>query len=30
MVVEVTPIYRYCLNDDDVITGVDHWWLAFA
>lgn len=30
MVVQAPPIYRYSLNEDDVITGVDHWWLAFA
>jgi hypothetical protein len=30
MVTQDQPIYRYCVDEQDVITNVDHWWLAFA
>jgi hypothetical protein len=30
MVTQVQPVYRYCLNEANVIVWVDHWWLAFA
>jgi hypothetical protein len=26
----VQPIYRYYLDEADVVVCVDHWWLAFA
>lgn len=30
MVLSVTPMYRYALDQDDIIVWVDTWWLAFA
>ena len=30
MVAQAQPLYRYCLDEADVIVSVDHWWLAFA
>lgn len=30
VVTQVQPIYRYCLDEANVIVCVDDWWLAFA
>ncbi len=30
METQVQPVYRYCLDEANVIVCVDHWWLAFA
>jgi hypothetical protein len=30
MVPQNQPVYRYCVDDSNVIVDVDHWWLAFA
>ncbi len=30
MATHAQPIYRYCVDENDVVTSVDQWWLAFA
>ena len=30
MVAQVSPVYRYCVDEHDVVANIDHWWLAFA
>lgn len=30
MVTQSQPVYRYSVDENDVLLSVDHWWLAFA